>query len=86
MAKRPLSIEEMNKVRAKEKDLVKIENKSKQMIPVHVKAGKSNDFFLSENTIKLMPGKTSEIIPTSRLNMGQVNNLCKKGMLKVVKL
>jgi len=80
---RPMTQAEMNR----QEDVVyyRIHNRSKQMLPIHFKAGTSTDFFVNEQSIKLIPGKTSVPIPEGRLNMAQVRNLEKKGMIRLTK-
>ena len=82
MVRRPQTQEEIS--REKKKDLIKIHNRSKQMIPIHVQSGPSKDFFVAEHTIKLMPGMTSTPLPKDSVNMNQVRNLSKKKMLRVI--
>lgn len=61
---------------------VRILNISKQMVPIQARPPRS-EFYANESQIRLMPGKDALVLK-SHLLMDQIENLCKKGILKVV--
>lgn len=63
-------------------EYVRILNVSKQMIPIQARAPKS-DFYTNEIQVRLAPGKDAKL-PKSHLMMEQIDNLCKRGLLRVV--
>ena len=62
--------------------VVRIYNNSKQMIPLQVRAPGS-DFYTSEQQVRLSPGE-DVLLPKSHLRLEQIENLQKRGMLKIV--
>ena len=61
--------------------IVTIYNCGTQMIPLQVRTP-GGDFFLSEQQIQLLPGKSVEL-PESHVSESQLANLQGKGLLKV---
>jgi len=66
----------------KKTHVVRIYNNSKQMIPLQVRAP-GGDFFTSEQQVRIMPGK-DVLLLKSHLRADQVDNLAKKGLVRVV--
>lgn len=66
----------------KKSHVVRIYNNSKQMIPLQVRAP-GGDFFTSEQQVRIMPGK-DVLLPKTHLRVDQIENLQKKGMVRVV--
>ncbi len=66
----------------KRSHVVRIYNNSKQMIPLQVRAP-GGDFFTSEQQVRVMPGK-DVLLPKSHLRSDQIENLQKRGMVRVV--
>lgn len=62
-------------------EMIRIYNSGKQVIPLQVKPPKG-DFFLHEQQVRIMPGK-SVLLPKDHVLMDQVKNLSARGMLKV---
>ncbi len=68
---------------AKQKShVVRIYNNSKQMIPIQLSAP-GGDFYTSEQQVRLVP-KADVQLPKSHLRMEQIENLQKKGLIRVV--
>lgn len=68
---------------AKQKShVIRIYNSSKQMIPIQLRAP-GGDFYTSEQQVRLNP-KTDVQLPKSHLRMDQIENLQKKGLIRVV--
>ena len=63
-------------------EYVRILNISHQMIPIQTRRPNS-DFYLDEQQVRLAPGKDVKL-PKSHLMMDQIDNLCKRGVLRVV--
>ena len=63
-------------------EVIRIYNCSKQMIQLQVRPPKT-DFYVNEMQARLMPGKDA-LLDKSHLLMDQVENLCKKGLIRVV--
>lgn len=61
---------------------LRIYNSSNQMIPLQVRAPGS-DFYTNEQQVRLNPGK-SVILMKSHVRMDQIENLQKRGILRVV--
>lgn len=61
---------------------IRIYNASKQMIPLQLRAP-GGDFFTNEQQVRIMPGK-DVLLPKSHLRSEQVDNLRRRGMIKVV--
>jgi len=66
----------------KKSHVVRIYNNSRQMIPLQARAPGA-DFFTSEQQVRLDPGK-DVLLPKSHLRRDQIENLQKRGMIKVV--
>ncbi len=66
----------------KKSHAVRIYNCSNQMIPLQVRAPGA-DFFTSEQQVRIGPGK-DVMLPKNHLRKEQIENLQKRGMLKVV--
>lgn len=64
-------------------DTIIVYNSSKQSIPLSVRPP-DGEFYSSEQQITLMPGKQVSLL-RSHVNIDQINNLQKKGILKVLK-
>lgn len=62
--------------------VVRIYNSSAQMIPLQVRAP-GGDFFTGEQQVRVSPGK-DVLLPKSHLMSDQIENLQKRGMIKVV--
>ena len=60
---------------------VRIYNRSKQMVPLQVRAPGS-DFFSNEQQVRILPGK-DVTLPKSYLLPDQVENLTKRRMITV---
>lgn len=85
MADRPLTQREIKARKKKRSEVhyVTLYNPSKgQLIPIQLSAPPGVDFFRGEQTIHLKPRERNKF-PAHRLNKHQINNLEKKGMLKV---
>lgn len=64
---------------------VRILNKSNQLVNIQLKSPKGTDFFIGEQTVSLYKGQIAEF-PKSRLMWEeQIQNLCKKGMIKILR-
>lgn len=63
-------------------EYVRILNISNQMIPIQARRPNS-DFYLDEQQIRLSPGKDVKLL-RSHLMADQIENLCKRGLLRVV--
>ena len=63
-------------------EIVRICNNSNQMIQLQSRPPKT-DFYANEMQIRLMPGKQATL-DKSHLLMDQVENLCKRGLIRVV--
>lgn len=89
MADKPLTQKQIKEIKEKQReklrDTVLITNKSKQTIPIHVKAAAGIDFYIGEQSVHLTPGDKYEF-PTSRLYNTQINRLQKKRMINVMKI
>lgn len=66
----------------KKSAIVRLYNRSKQMIPIQVRTP-GGDFFTSEQQIRVNPGK-DVALPKSHLRMEQIENLQKRRMIQVV--
>lgn len=66
----------------KKSAIVRIYNRSKQMIPIQVRAPGS-DFYTNEQQVRIDPGK-DVALPKSHLRMDQIENLQKRRMIQVV--
>ncbi len=62
--------------------VVRIYNKSRQMIPLQIRAP-GGDFYASEQQVRLRPGKDA-LLPKSHLMMDQILNLQQKRMIRVI--
>ncbi len=71
----------MAKAAKKHSAVVRLYNRSKQMIPLQVRAPGA-DFFSNEQPVRLEPGK-DVTLPKSYLLAAQVENLTKRRMLTV---
>lgn len=63
-------------------EVMRIYNSSRQMIQLQARPPKT-DFFTNEVQIRLNPGQSVDVV-RNHMNMDQIENLCKKGLLKVV--
>jgi len=63
-------------------DEIRIYNCSRQMISLQVRPP-GTEFYTNENQVRLAPGKDA-LLPKNHLMMDQIENLCKRGFLKVV--
>jgi hypothetical protein len=82
MAKRPLTQREIRarKGQGVKRDKVTILNTSRQIVPITIKHGKGQDFFLHSQTIWLHPGKSAAIWK-DKLYDTQISGLCKKRII-----
>ena len=62
--------------------VIRIYNNSKQLIQLQVRAPGS-DFFTNEQQVRIQPGK-DVLLPKSHLRQDQVENLQKRGFIKIV--
>ena len=62
--------------------VVRIYNSSKQLIQLQVRAPGS-DFFTNEQQVRILPGR-DVLLPKSHLRQDQVDNLQKRGFIKVI--
>lgn len=62
--------------------IVRIYNNSRQMIPLQVRAP-GGDFYTSEQQVRIKPGGDVQL-PKSHLRKDQIENLQKRGLIKVV--
>lgn len=62
--------------------VIRVYNSSNQMIPLQARAP-GTDFFTSEQQVRIGPGR-DVLLPKSHLRMDQIDNLQKRGMIKVV--
>lgn len=60
---------------------IRIYNSSKQTIPLQARAPGA-DFYTGEQQVRIAPGK-DVLLPKSHLRMDQIENLQKRGMIKV---
>jgi len=67
---------------SKKSVVVRIYNRSKQMIPLQLRTPGS-DFFTNEQQVRIDPGK-DVVLPKSHLRMEQVENLQKRRMIQVI--
>jgi hypothetical protein len=63
-------------------DIVRVYNCSKQLIQLQARPPKT-DFYANEMQVRLMPGQQATLVK-NHLLMDQVENLCKRGLLRVV--
>jgi hypothetical protein len=89
MAKRQLSQAEIAaRQQSVDHGQMVIENVSKQLIQIQLRppynkdASKRLDFYVGEQSVGLSPGN-SDVFPKNRLYMDQINNLQKRGQLRV---
>jgi len=85
MAKRPTTQREIRDQKKTDQNVkfVTILNVSKQAIPVQLRAPDGVSFFVGEQTIVVLPGKTANL-PENRIYDHQINNHQKAGRLKVL--
>lgn len=76
----PQDIPEITPVR--DMRLVRILNNCKQMIPLQLRPP-GTSFFRNEQQIRLNPGQHA-LLPYEHLRQDQIENLCKKGMIKII--
>ena len=62
--------------------VVRVYNNSKQLIQLQVRAPGS-DFFTNEQQVRIPPGE-NVLLPKSHLRQDQVENLQKRGFIKIV--
>jgi len=62
--------------------VVRVYNNSKQLIALQVRSP-DGDFYTSEQQVRILPSK-SVILPKSHIRLDQIENLQKRGMIKVV--
>lgn len=62
--------------------VVRIYNRSKQLVPLQVRAPGS-DFFTNEQQVRIPAGQ-DVLLPKTHLRQDQIENLCKRGIIKVV--
>lgn len=67
---------------AQKSHVLRIYNNSRQMIPIQARAPGS-DFFTGEQQVRIAPGK-DVLLPKSHLRKDQVENLQKRGLIKVL--
>ena len=67
---------------AEQSAVVRIYNRSKQVIPLQVKPP-GGDFFLHEQAVQLRPGKTVKL-PKSYVNEAQIDNLQRRQQVQVI--
>jgi len=67
---------------AKQTEIVKIYNKSNQMLALHVRPPEG-EFYSSEQQVRLNPG-TEVTLPKDHINQCQIDNLQRNQMIKVV--
>lgn len=68
--------------KAKKSHVVRIYNASKQLIQLQVRAP-GGDFFTNESQVRIKPGQDA-LLPKSHLRADQIENLTKKGFIKVL--
>jgi len=90
MAKRPLTVREMQARKAKKEtaDIVRILNTSKQLVTIHLRSpkkedGKRVDFFLGAVDKPIRPNQHIEVVK-DRLWESQIERLSKRGMIRVI--
>lgn len=64
-------------------EIITLYNQSKQAIPIHVRPP-GGEFYQSEQQVTIRPSKSISLIK-EHVNMDQVNNLQRRGMLKIIK-
>jgi hypothetical protein len=72
----------MKAEKAKKSEMVRLYNSSKQMIPLQVRVP-GGDFYRSEHQVRLNPGNDVQL-PKSHLRVDQIENLQRRGMLKIL--
>ena len=70
----------MNK--AKRTAVIRVYNNSKQLIQLQMRAP-GGDFFTNETQVRINPGQ-SALLPKSHVRKDQIENLTKKGFLKIL--
>ena len=63
-------------------EIIRVYNSSRQLIQLQARPPKS-DFYTNEMQVRLMPGQ-SVTVDRDHLLMDQVENLCKRGLIRVV--
>ena len=69
-------------VKAQKSHVVRIYNNSKQLIQLQLRAP-GGDFFTSETQARIAPGR-DVLLPKSHLRKDQIENLTKKGFIKIL--
>ena len=82
---KPLTQREIKKLRDAEINVkfVTVLNVCKQTVPIQLKAPNGVSFFVGEQTVPIMPGKTARL-PEHRLYNHQINNHQQAGRLKIL--
>lgn len=67
---------------SKKSPMVRVYNNSRQMIPLQVRSPGA-DFYTGEQQVRLAPGR-DVLLPKNHLRSDQIENLQKRGMIKIV--
>lgn len=81
--KRPMTQEEIRATKQKKKEYVTVLNISDQLVTLNCKPPAGVDFYIGEQAIRLYPKKHAKI-DKSRVRMYQIENLQKKGLVRLV--
>lgn len=79
---------EKKKAESSQKKQVVVQNVSRQMLRIRLKApinpdtGKRMDFYRAEGSAEIRPGKQATVVE-DRLDSDQINNLRKRGFIKI---
>jgi hypothetical protein len=67
---------------SKKSHVIRVYNNSSQLIPLQVRSP-NGDFYTSEQQVRIAPNK-SVVLPKSHVRQDQIENLQKRGMIRVV--
>ena len=67
---------------ANKSHVIRVYNSSKQLISLQVRSP-NGDFYTSEQQVRIIPNQ-SVMLPKSHVRQDQIDNLQKRGMIKVV--
>lgn len=68
--------------KAKKSHVVRVYNNSKQLIQLQVRPP-GGDFFTNESQVRIPPGE-DVLLPKSHLRQDQIQNLTKKGFIRIL--
>lgn len=68
--------------KAKKSHVIRVYNNSNQLIQLQMRAP-GGDFFTNETQVRITPGK-DVLVPKSHLRKDQIENLTKKGFIKIL--